>query len=199
MATATGQSLRREVLDAAVQIVTVEGVGALSMREVARRAGVSHQAPYHHFSDRAAILGAIAEEGFDTLADRLQHALAAPGDPLESCFGAYVHTALDFPGHFRVMFRPELCDLADHAEAKDAADRAFASLLQLARRVAPRDADETAIATLSVVLWSQVHGLATLIIDGPLGRTMPNMADVRTLVADVGAFITRSTRHGIDN
>lgn len=199
MAVAQSRNLRRDVIDAAVDIVVTEGVGALSMREVARRAGVSHQAPYHHFPDRAHVLGAIAEEGFATLTERLQQALAAPGDPLEASFRAYVDTAVDFPGHFRVMFRPELCDLSVHPGAQHQANLAFSSLIQLARRVAPGDYDEAAIGTLAVALWSQAHGLATLIIDGPLGRTMPEITDTRRLIADVCAFTTRSMRHVLDH
>jgi len=160
---------------------------------------VSHQAPYHHFSDRAGILGSIAEEGFTTLTERMHVALAGPGDPLEACFLAYVHTALEHPGHFRVMFRPELCNLDDHPGAHRAAELAFATLIQLARRAAPPDADEATISTLSVVLWSNVHGLATLIVDGPIGRTMPAITDVHRLVTDVCAFTTRSIRHVLDN
>lgn len=199
MSIAPARDLRREVMDAAVAIVVTEGVGALSMREVARRAGVSHQAPYHHFADRADVLAAVAEEGFATLTDKLQASLASPGDPLKGCFLAYVETAVDFPGHFRVMFRPELCNLDDHPGARRAADQAFSALIQLARRVAPADYDEQDIGTLAVVLWSQVHGLATLIIDGPLGRTMPEITDVRRLIADVCTFITRSMRHVLDH
>jgi AcrR family transcriptional regulator len=199
MVTATDHDLRRSVIDVAVGILETEGVGALSMREVARRAGVSHQAPYHHFADRAAILAAVAEEGFTILSNRMHEALAAPGDPMEGCFLAYVRTAIEHPGHFRVMFRPELCTLDDHPSAREAGMRAFEALLQLARRVSRPDADEATISTMSTMLWSQVHGMATLIIDGPLMRTMPETSDLERLVTEVAAFTTRSNRHGIDH
>lgn len=162
--------LRRTVLRAAVGIVEKEGVGALSMREVARRAGVSHQAPYHYFADRSEILASIAEEGFHLLADAFDAVLAGPDDPLEASFIAYVSMAIDHPGHFRIMFRPELCAVEDHENARGAADRAFGSLLTLVDRVAPAGITPDEGLVWAMGLWSQAHGLATLILDGPLLR-----------------------------
>jgi AcrR family transcriptional regulator len=70
--------LRERILDATVTLIEADGLAALSMREVARRAGVSHQAPYHHFTDRQAILAAIAEEGFKRLNAGLASAAGSP-------------------------------------------------------------------------------------------------------------------------
>jgi AcrR family transcriptional regulator len=72
MASTKSESLRRTVLDAAVAISAVSGPDAISMREVAREAGVSHQAPYHHFTDRSGIFAAICEEGFRQLSEDLK-------------------------------------------------------------------------------------------------------------------------------
>src|SRR5205809_439421 len=104
--------LRRTLIDASLALVEEEGIGALSLREVARKAGVTHNAPYHHFPDRGALLAAIAEEGFGRLAQETAAARAAvPDDPLArltACGQAYVRFAIASPAHFRVMFRPEL-------------------------------------------------------------------------------------------
>ena len=182
--------LRRTVLTAAVDIVEKEGVGALSMREVARRAGVSHQAPYHHFADRAEILASIAEEGFHLLADAFDVVLAAGDDPLEPALVAYVSMALAHPGHFRIMFRPELCALEDHDSARSAADRAFGSLLALVERVAPPGISPDDSFIWAMGLWSQAHGLATLVIDGPHLRRMPSEQSANDLVRRVAHLLS---------
>ncbi|MFI5308928.1 MAG: TetR/AcrR family transcriptional regulator [Polyangiales bacterium] len=112
-------ALRERILQASVELIEVEGLAALSLREVARRAGVSHQAPYHHFADREAILGAIAEQGFRILRAALERAVAhgrdvhSAAESLAACGRAYVEFACEHPAHFRVMFRPELVDLAN--------------------------------------------------------------------------------------
>ena len=185
-------NLRDTVLAAAIDIVQREGVGALSMREVARRAGVSHQAPYHHFSDKADILTNITIQGFELLADAMNNALASGGEPAEAAFSAYVKFALEHTGHFKIMFRPELCMVETHDGAKAAADRAMNSLMMLVRRVAPTDISEREAFDWAVLLWAQVHGTATLLIDGPLARKLPAGYPVDAMVASVAQLAAAS-------
>ncbi|MCA9555264.1 MAG: TetR/AcrR family transcriptional regulator, partial [Myxococcales bacterium] len=88
--------LRDRILAASVELVQEAGIGALSMREVARRAGVSHQAPYHHFSDKEAILAALAEAGFRRLADALEAATGADAvEALTASGQAYLQFAIE--------------------------------------------------------------------------------------------------------
>lgn len=181
-------NLRESVLAAAVDIVDREGVGALSMREVARRAGVSHQAPYHHFADKADILAHITIQGFELLSDAMNNALASSAEPAEAAFSAYVRFALEHTGHFKIMFRPELCMVETHAGARAAADRAMNSLMMLVRRVAPGDISERDAFDWAVLLWAQVHGTATLLIDGPLARKLPLGYPVDEMVASVATL-----------
>lgn len=183
------EDLRQRILRASVELLTEEGVGGLSLREVARRAGVSHQAPYHHFADREAILAAIAEEGFHKLHDRFAAAMhdleTAPLEALDGGFAAYVGFACENPAHFRVMFRPELVPVHRHPSCAEAGERAYSYLTRavevLIRKGHYRGAPEPLIA----LIWSTSHGLASLILDGPLANKMPGAADRDTIVADV--------------
>jgi AcrR family transcriptional regulator len=170
--------LRRRVLDASAAIVARSGLAGLSMREVARAAGVSHQAPYHHFRGREGILAALAEEGFTRLADALERATPAANAPFASASAArlgaigeaYVRFALDNPGPFRVLFRPDAVPLERFPSTLAAALRARAALDAAVAGcaadglIASADADDLADAA-----WSTVHGAAVLSLDGPLG------------------------------
>jgi len=169
--------VQRAVLDAAVAMVESGGPDSVSMREVARRAGVSHQAPYHHFGDRAGIFAAISTEGFDILAREFRAALAEHQRPSRPCFEAYLGVALRHPGHFRVMFRADICGVTDHDGARLAADAAYEELLRMVRRTLGVDeragGDELEVATWASLMWSVAHGFATLILDGPLLAKLP--------------------------
>lgn len=175
--------LRRRILDASVELVETEGLGALSLREVARRAGVSHQAPYHHFADREAILAAIAEEGFAELGRRMvesQQGATTAGDRLGRAGGAYVRFACAFPAHFRVMFRPDLVKIQQFPEASCAADATFDGLVALVDTCLADGlgATEERDALVSFA-WALSHGLAALLLDGPLPLKVPAAADDR--------------------
>lgn len=167
------QTLRDRVISTAAEIVATDGVDALSMREVARRAGVSHQAPYHHFGDREAILAAVAEQGFTVLVNRMTVALRADDTDGGAFARVYISTALEFPGHFRVMFQPGMCDLDRHPAANAAAEQAFALLLEKSRRLGPTSDSDKVVFDRAITMWSFVHGLSTLIMDGPLARKLP--------------------------
>lgn len=167
--------LRQQILNASIELIESEGLGALSMREVARRAGVSHQAPYHHFADRQAILAAIAGDGFRQLSEALERALTDPKldalGRLDAGGRAYVEFAVTHRAHFRVMFRPELVDLGNYPEAQAQAQRAFEYLRNLVAGSVGQGAISPALIEGTVILsWAFVHGLSSLAIDGPLGK-----------------------------
>ena len=151
--------LRRSILDAALDEISEDGPGTLSLRELARSVGVSHAAPRHHFGDKRGLLTAIAVEGFELLAVELGRAWQSTQSFLEVGV-AYVRFALAHRAHFEVMFRPEL--LRDDDPALEAARQATGDLLYgpvatLARADSGADPRTPAIAA-----WSLVHGLATL-------------------------------------
>lgn len=178
--------LRRALLDAGLQILAEEGAHALTLREVARRVGVTQAAPYHHFADKEALLAALAEEGFVGLLQAMERARDAAGKKaaarLRAMGEAYVHFAVAHAAHFQIMF-VHLVDIPKYPSLHEAADRAFHSLLdgilagQAAGVVRAGDPYE-----LSVLAWSTVHGLAMLWIEGAIpgphgpGVTMERLA-----------------------
>src|SRR5499425_1218502 len=118
-------NLREALLEEAVRLIGEAGPGALTLREVARRAGVSHNAPYRHFRDKDDLLAAIAQEGFERLTATIRTAAAKkriPFEQLESAGIAYVEFAQAQPEHFSVMFSVDLRGKR-HVSAKAAADR----------------------------------------------------------------------------
>ncbi len=161
--------LRRALLDAALAIIEESGVSALSLREAARRVGVSHAAPAHHFGDLLGLLAAIAEEGFDQLRAHMLAAAAGPGEALRRYGVAYVSFATQNPARFRAMFHPLIADRTGPSTLRDAADRAFAVLqdgirpAQAAGEVHAGDPRDLALAA-----WAPVHGLSALAVDRQL-------------------------------
>lgn len=141
------------------------------MREVARRAGVSHQAPYHHFADREAILAAIVAEGFERLRDDMVGALGLASEDaaaqLNAIGRAYVRFALTNPAHFKLMFRSELVHAEKHEHAKECAGAAFDVLVRVTDAAA-RAGGEAPARSLVFAAWSLAHGLATLLLEGKM-------------------------------
>jgi AcrR family transcriptional regulator len=157
--------LRRTLLSAAVDAISESGPAALSLRELARRAGVSHAAPAHHFGDKAGLLTALAVEGFNLLADALDNARERTGSLLEAGV-AYVRFAVDHRAHFEVMFQPALYN-DDDPEVTAAQERAGTALSRgVATLPEPPSGEDARLAGLSA--WSIVHGFATLWLAGAL-------------------------------
>jgi AcrR family transcriptional regulator len=193
--------LRARILEASLLLIETEGLARLSMREVARRAGVTHQAPYHYFADREAILGEIAAQGFEQLNAAIELAVAASdkqtsaSERVSAMVRAYLDFACGHPAHFRLMFRPELVDLANCPRAQLEGSRAFATVKRVvheavAAGLPERPSEEALVATI----WSVAHGMACLILDGPLAREPESGRDQQKagVVATIGMLIEAS-------
>ena len=181
------QTLREKVIKAAVKYVADNGPDGLSFRQIAADAGVSHQAPYHHFGDRSAIFGEIALECFRKFAV-VMGAPARADEDTENCVRLcerYVDFAIANKGHFRVMFRADLCQMHESPETQKAADDAFATLLEAVSEMVGDSASIDEIRVQTTAMWSLAHGLATLIIDGPLENEIGKVSDRRALVRSV--------------
>lgn len=163
-------NLREALLKAALEIVQEQGASALSLREVARRAGVSHAAPAHPFGDKAGLLSALAIEGFKRFTEAQRQGAARGTDPISrfSWLGwAYVMFAAEHRAYFEVMFRPDLLRKND-ADLLAASLESYQLLLDCVHAVTPGDPSEDELAARSTVAWAQAHGLAKLWIDGNL-------------------------------
>ena len=152
------------MLAAAASVIARDGVDQLSLRSIAVELGVSHTAPRHHFGSREGVFTALACEGYELLADALEDA-AAKAD-FAAVGVAYVLFAVNHPGHFAVMYRPELVD-GTNADLQRAQQRTAAQLEAGARTHGSGAADGIAVA--SIAAWSLVHGMATLKLSGALG------------------------------
>lgn len=171
--------LRRVLLETAVRVVEHEGLSALSLQALSKRAGVSSGAPYHHFESREQLLAAIADQGFELLVGEMKHAAETARDAASQLRGlgeGYMRFALAHRGHFRVMFRPELqSHLSDSCE--EPGGEAFAMLRDAVVRCQTTGLARAGDPTpLVLVAWAGVHGASTLWIDGSLGskRLVPS-------------------------
>ena len=165
-------NLRRALLDEALATIRAEGVEALTLREIGARLGVSRTALYRHFSDKRALLAAVATEGFRTLRQQLVTAWeeGGPGRAAFNAMGvAYVRFAVANPSHYRVMFGgfldPKVCGPELAAEAAGAFQALVDALAALQRGGTVRNDD---ILKMARFVWATVHGVAMLGIDGQL-------------------------------
>lgn len=185
--------LRRALLRAAVPLLRKGGPEALTIRALARAAGVSPMAPYRHFADRAALVAAVADAGFKRLRERLLEAARSPaatlGKPQQTNRGglqaialAYVRFALENPDEYRVMFGGEFA--ADPVIAPPSRSEVFAFLLEGIRRLQQEElvkpGDPHAMA---LTAWALVHGLVMLAIDGQVRGAKTPSTEALTLVA----------------
>lgn len=143
------------------------GPATLSLRELARRLGVSHNAPYKHFATREALLAALAAQGFEALAERTRGAAMAPGAGLDAMGLAYIGFALDQPAVYRVMFS----DTVDKSAFPDLQKASLASFDVLRRAMAAAHGPERADAAATSA-WALVHGLALLLLDRQLPASL---------------------------
>ncbi|WP_026871995.1 TetR/AcrR family transcriptional regulator [Inquilinus limosus] len=180
--------LRRALVAAAREILEETGPEALSLRDVARRVGVSHNAPYRHFPTRQALLAAVAVEGFAALSACMQSIPASAVPGLAAGFRAYLGFAREQPGLFRLMFEGTLEKSADPA-LWAASEQAYDGLRRAVHRLAPA-ADRAAV----VAAWAQLHGLALLVISGQLAEELVRDGGLDVLAGRAAAILEAGLR-----
>ncbi|MEU2828012.1 TetR/AcrR family transcriptional regulator [Streptomyces lavendulae] len=189
--------LRERLIDVGVEMVTAEGTAALGLREIARRAGVSHGAPRRYFPTHQALLSAIARRGFADLGARFAAAgagEAAPRERVRALATAYVAYALEQRGMFELMFRHDLLDStgqegSDGPRLRESTRPLFAMLVGLVSRCGAADPEVTAAA-----LWANLHGVAQLWGAGSLPLVLGDAPDG----PDRGAYVARLVGAALD-
>ncbi len=149
---------------ATAELISERGPNGFSLREVARRAGVSHAAPAHHFGDSMGLLTSVATEGFQTLNaafDAATEGLTDPVERLNACGKAYVLTAVNHPGHFGVMCAQEIIDKSN-VDFIEASVGAYTKLLEAITAIGHDLNPDLDVESAATMTWSMVHGLAVL-------------------------------------
>jgi AcrR family transcriptional regulator len=181
-------NLREALLRAAIRLIAEVGPIAFTLREVARRAGVSHNAPYRHFRSKDELMTAVATEGYRELTEAMKRATRdqdRPVDRLKRAGLAYVEFALRRPEHFEVMFDAPLSGPA-HKDSNEAAHEAFSTLVGLVKDAqASRELTAGDPLEYTYLAWTMVHGVAKLAISGRLPyRTKARIAEFASFVIE---------------
>ncbi|HEY8067650.1 MAG TPA: TetR/AcrR family transcriptional regulator [Burkholderiales bacterium] len=179
--------LRSTVLRMAGKLLEKQGIEGLKMRELARRAKVSHNAPYRHFPEREALLAALAAEGYSMLEQAQREAAESGG--LRAMGEAYVRFALAHPQRFRLMFGGQV-SLERHPQLREVATKAFAGL---AGALSARVPEAQGAGDSSIAAWALVHGLAELLLGGRIAGAARHGRDDALFVREVLA----STRFAV--
>ncbi len=188
-------NLHDTLIAAAIELIRDKGPNAFSLRELAKKAGVSHTAPYRHFKDKNALLSAIAETGFKTLTERTRNAaMQFDGDPKRQLIEsgvAYVELALDNPEITQLMFGgfidTEKCPKENLDSEADNAFQGLVNLIESGKQSGVFRNEETEL--LALATWSMVHGLAMLITGGQLCGIADEQDQVRDLSAKVESLL----------
>ncbi|MFL5278958.1 MAG: TetR/AcrR family transcriptional regulator [Myxococcales bacterium] len=190
--------LRRALIETALTIVTEEGAWNFTLREVARRAGVSHAAPYNHFADKTALLAEVAALGFRALSPEMETAAHRPRSSRQAFVGiaaAYVRFGVEHPAHYRLMFGPEFAQKERYPVLEQASDATFAVLTSaLERGQAAGDLRPGPVLDQALAAWALVHGLTTLLIDQRLSFLGVSTDEAERRARSAGAALFEGLR-----
>jgi AcrR family transcriptional regulator len=181
--------LRNALIKAGQSLLAEEGLAGLDLRKVARRAGVSHNAPYRHFADKQALLVAIAEAGFKELAGQIQQSRQNPDNTartqLTTIARVYVEFGQEHPALMREMFSGLVLERKAYPSLYSASKLAFQQLLEVVEQGQSRgELSEGSAERPTLVFWSLVHGLTMLLIENQLPDNISNPASVERLVEE---------------
>ncbi len=192
-------NLRPALLKAALALIEKRGADGWTLREVARRAGVSHAAPYRHFKSKEALLAAVAEDGFRALVERIDAAHATnTGTPLERLEvegKVLLEFALEESPRYRIMFGPHAPPRAEFPSLAAAAEEVFrrlAAAVEICQREGVLRADVSPVLA-SITFWTSIHGLADLLLNHQLAAFDKDPAQA----AAVGRTVARLVYEGL--
>jgi AcrR family transcriptional regulator len=179
--------LKNALIRAGIEILSEEGLHALSLRKVAQRAGVSHAAPYAHFKDKQALIAAISTEGycelFDCLASAVKQYHREPARQLVEAAWAYVQFALREPAHFKITLSGVVEKEQDYPALVEMTHRAFGLLIEVTEtcqragilKLGPPD-------QVAVSVWSLVHGFTSLVLEGQISSAWEDRLTLREML-----------------
>ena len=178
--------LKNALIKAGADILSREGVSALSLRKVAQKAGVSHAAPYAHFTDKQALIAAISTEGYKKLHERIaQVAEQYRSDPLRRFVEAswtYVQFALDEPDHFKVTFSGMIEKEQDYPAFVETARQTFGLVVDVVAQCQQAGLLRKGAADLTAVsVWALIHGFVTLLLENQVSHTVLDRFTVREM------------------
>jgi AcrR family transcriptional regulator len=180
--------LKNALIKAGGEILSKEGVGGLSLRKVAQRAGVSHSAPYAHFPDKQSLIAAISTEGFNQLYHKLNAAISKhandPKQQLVEGTRAYIQFAIDHKDTFKIMFSSALEKEKEYPAFVEISRKTFERVVDIvkacqAEKVLGPGSPEVA----AVIVWGQVHGIVSLALEGQISHTVLDQYSVQDLVS----------------
>jgi AcrR family transcriptional regulator len=179
--------LKNALIAAGIEILAEDGESGLSLRKVAGRAGVSHSAPYAHFTDKQALIAAISTEGYRRLYEKLMDVTRAyPGDSLRQLVEtAWVYTrfAMDDRAHFKITFSGIIQKEKDYPEFVEMSMRSFSVVTDIVR-----DCQEAGVLeagptdAVAVSVWSMVHGFVSLLLENQISHTVTERLTIRGLL-----------------
>ena len=171
--------LKNALIQAGIEILSKEGISGLSLRKAARKAGVSHAAPYAHFTDKQALIAAIALDGFDKIYARIEDVVNHyPDDPLKQLLQsawAYMQFALESPAHYKITFSGLIENEKNYPELVEVTRKSMAALQKIiadcqAAGVLSASAYAAEVDTISI--WGLIHGLVSLVLEGQISSNI---------------------------
>jgi AcrR family transcriptional regulator len=178
--------LKNALIEAGVDILSKEGVSALSLRKVAHQAGVSHAAPYAHFADKQALIAAISTEGYKKLYEQIAQAAgqyrAEPLRRLVESSWAYVQFALDEPDHFKVTLSGMIEKEQEYPAFVETARQTFGLVVEIVTQCQQAGILRQGAPDLTAVsVWALIHGFVTLLLENQISHTVLERYTVREM------------------
>jgi AcrR family transcriptional regulator len=179
--------LKNALIQTGVEILAKEGVSRLSLRKVAQRAGVSHNAPYSHFPDKQSLIAAISTEGFKRLYNELDTSISSyPNDPkrqLQESAWTYVQFAMDNTDTFKIMFSGVLEKEKEYPAFVEISSKTFSRVVDVIRACQDAGLLRSAPPEITAVaVWGQIHGIISLILEGQISHTVLDQFEPREII-----------------